>query len=72
MPSINFQSLGAKADYLCLPARYRINLNTEKKYNLETLFGLKKFYSVHPFRADTAVEVYSSMQTIWGRKKNVK
>lgn len=62
MPSINFQSLEAKADYSCLPAKYRINFNTEKVYDLETLFGLKKFYSVHLFGVDRAIQVYGTIQ----------
>lgn len=45
-------------------------LNTGKGYVLETLFGLKKFYSVHLFGADRTIQVSSTIQPNWGKKKN--
>lgn len=72
MPSINLQSLGAKADYLCLPAKCSVNLNRGKGYDLETLFGLKKFYYVHSFGADRTINVYSTTQSKLGEKGKSK
>lgn len=42
-PSTNSQLLGAKADYLCLSAKYHMSLNTGKGYVLATLFVLRTF-----------------------------
>lgn len=55
-----------------LTCKYCINLNTEKEYDLETLFGLKKFYYLDLLEADRAIQVYNKIKPSWGRKKNVK